>query len=135
CWYEKEYEEMGFGHFDNRSTDHLPGFAEYVLERGVKALIVTLDEQGGALFYKKDGKIVADRTKAIRVNHVVDTTGCGDSFAGGLGFGLLEDSSDYHGAIKYANALGAQRTQGKTFDVFKSKKDTDQMIKDHYGEI
>jgi len=66
---------------------------------------------------------------AIKVNQVVDTTGCGDSFAGGLGYGLLQKPNDYVAAAQYGNALGALRTQGKTFDVFKSLAETDAIIK------
>jgi sugar/nucleoside kinase (ribokinase family) len=54
--------------------------------------------------------------------------GCGDSFAGGLAFGLANNPSDYVAAARYGNALGAMRTQGKTFDVFKSLKETDIII-------
>ena len=69
--------------------------------------------------------------KSIYMKDVVDTTGCGDSFAGGLAYGF----SVYNDPVKaaqYANALGALRTQGKTFDVFKSKRDTDKMIAEYY---
>jgi sugar/nucleoside kinase (ribokinase family) len=65
----------------------------------------------------------------VRVEHVVDTTGSGDSFAGGLGFGLLQKPKDYIRAARFGNALGALRTQGKTFSVFKSLKETEQIIK------
>ncbi len=62
---------------------------------------------------------------------VVDTTGCGDSFAGGLayGFSLYNDPIK---AAQYANALGAFRTQGKTFEVFKNKEETDLLISKYY---
>jgi len=63
---------------------------------------------------------------------VIDTTGCGDSFAGGLAFGLLKDKNDYVLAAQYGNVLGAQRTQGKTFDVFKPLEETNQMIRETY---
>jgi adenosine kinase len=69
------------------------------------------------------------------VTDVVDTTGCGDSFAGGLGFGLLQDPSNYTHAARYANALEAQRTQGRTFEVFKSLDETNAMIRKTYGEV
>ncbi len=46
---------------------------------------------------------------AIKVNNVIDTTGCGDSFAGGIGYGLLENPTDYIGAAGFGNALGALR--------------------------
>jgi adenosine kinase len=70
---------------------------------------------------------------AVPVSHVVDTTGCGDSFAGGVGFGLLQDPKDYINAVRYGNALGALRTQGKTFGVFKSLKETDKILEEVYG--
>ncbi len=135
CWFEKEYKLEDLKHFEDESTDHLPAFAEHVLNNGIKCLIVTLDEKGGAVFYKKGDEIQHEIVKSIWVDHVVDTTGCGDSFAGGLGFGLLQNSTDYIKAAKYANALGAQRTQGRTFEVFKSKEETDQMILDTYGTV
>jgi adenosine kinase len=65
---------------------------------------------------------------------VIDTTGCGDSFAGGVGFGLLQKPTDYVGAARYGNALGALRTQGKTFAVFKSLEETNKMLQETYFE-
>ena len=44
----------------------------------------------------------------IPVEHVVDTTGCGDSFAAGMAFGYLQDH-DIVQAAQYGNAMGAQR--------------------------
>ncbi|NAS12989.1 carbohydrate kinase family protein [Poritiphilus flavus] len=135
CWFEKEYQLEDLKHFEDESTEHLPALADHVLNHGIKCLIVTLDEKGGAVFYKKDGHVHQEIVQSIWVDHVVDTTGCGDSFAGGLGFGLLADPTDYIRAAKYANALGAQRTQGRTFEVFKSREETDQMIQDTYGAV
>jgi adenosine kinase len=45
----------------------------------------------------------------------------------------LENTTNYIGAARYANALGAQRTQGRTFEVFKSLEETLSMIRDTYG--
>jgi adenosine kinase len=77
-------------------------------------------------------KFKEDWVPAVKVENVIDTTGCGDSFAGGLGFGLLQKPKDYVGAARYGNALGALRTQGKTFNVFKSLDETNQIIKSTY---
>ena len=135
CWFKKEYQPEELGHFDEESTDHLPKFAEHVLSHGVKSLIVTLDSRGGAVFFKEGDKVRQEMVKSVKVDKVIDTTGCGDSFAGGLGFGLLEDSTNYLRAAKFGNALGALRTQGRTFDVFKSRKEIEKMILDNYGSI
>jgi adenosine kinase len=80
-------------------------------------------------YYLEKGKLIEEMIPAIKVQTVIDTTGCGDSFAGGVGFGLIQNKKDYVGAARYGNALGALRTQGKTFDVFKPLKETQQIIK------
>ncbi|MEB8330047.1 PfkB family carbohydrate kinase [Flavobacteriaceae bacterium KMM 6897] len=135
CWFEKEYELENLKHVNDESTDHLPSFAEHSLNKGVKSLIVTLDSKGGAVFFKKDNKVHQEMVPSIRVSHVVDTTGCGDSFAGGLGYGLLKDKTNYIRAAKYANALGAQRTQGRDFSVFKNIEETNKIILQTYGIV
>lgn len=136
CWFEKEYELDQLKPFhDDVSTDHLDDLARHVLQRGVRSLIVTLDAGGSAVYYMKDGAVRREIVPSVPVTDVVDTTGCGDSFAGGLGFGLLETPEDFVRAAKYANALGAQRTQGRTFEVFKDRGDTDRMIRDAYGSL
>ncbi len=135
CWFEKEFDEKKLQPFDEKDISHLPAFAEHALAKGTKSLIVTLDSHGSAVFYKKDDEVHQELVNAVRVEHVVDTTGCGDSFAGGLGYGLLGNDWDYIRATKFANALGAQRTQGKTFDVFKSLAETEEMIRKEYGEL
>ena len=134
-WFHKEYSLQELKPLHEVDTSHLDALAEHVLSNGVSALIVTLDAAGSAVFYEKDGQIRKEIVPSVPVSEVVDTTGCGDSFAGGLGFGLLGDAPDYVRAAKYANALGAQRTQGRTFEVFKSKEDTDEMIRNTYGNI
>ncbi len=134
CWFDKEIDPEALKEFDEKDISHLPAFAAHAVAKGVKSLIVTLDSSGSAVFFKKNGELHQELVSAIRVENVVDTTGCGDSFAGGLGFGLLGDSGDFIRAVHYANALGAQRTQGRTFDVFKSREETDAMIAANYSE-
>jgi adenosine kinase len=132
CWFAKEIKLEALHEFDEKDISHLAAFASHALQHGIKALIVTLDSNGSAVFFNKNGELHQELVSAIWVDHVVDTTGCGDSFAGGLGYGLLGNPEDYIRAVKYANALGAQRTQGRTFDVFKSLADTDAMIAENY---
>jgi adenosine kinase len=72
---------------------------------------------------------VVDR---IEVEHVVDTTGAGDSFAAGLGFGYLE-YRDYVVACQYGNAMGAQRCSGAQLNVYLSREKTHRQILEAYG--
>jgi adenosine kinase len=132
CWFQKEYKDHELIPFHNAETDHLDDLANHVIQNGVRSLIVTLDSSGSVVYYTENGIIQKEVVPSVRVSEVIDTTGCGDSFAGGLGFGMLLDSKDYIKAAQYANALGAQRTQGRTFDVFKNRSETDQMIRSTY---
>ena len=81
-----------------------------------------------------DGELHQQHVPSVHVEHVIDTTGCGDSFAGGVAFSLLLNPDDTIRAAQYGNAMGAQRTQGKTFEVFKSLEETNKMLEDTYGE-
>lgn len=118
--------------YDSEDRSHLDDFAEHVLSLGVNYLYVTLDSDGCNLYEKNtDGTVITTFIPSYEVQDVVDTTGCGDSFAGGLAFGFASTANAV-AAGQYANILGAMRTQGKTFDVFKSKSETDQMIQEYY---
>lgn len=135
CWFRKEYQAEELNEeYRELSEEEMAGFALYVLERGVKCLVITLDSRGCMVYAMPNGKFKAEFVPSVRVKEVIDTTGCGDSFAGGLAFGLLQDREDYILAAQYANALGALRTQGTTFDVFRSLEDTNALVRLNYGE-
>ncbi|HEU5146476.1 MAG TPA: carbohydrate kinase family protein [Chryseosolibacter sp.] len=130
-WFKKEYESSDFE--KEISQEEMRQFASHCLGNGVKCLIVTMDSRGCLVFYKSGGKQREVMVPAVPVDHVIDTTGCGDSFAGGIGFGLLQNPKDYVRAAQYGNTLGALRTQGKTFSVFKSLAETDRIMEETYG--
>ena len=133
CWFKKEYkaEELKQEYWE-LSESEMAEFAMHALQRGVKAVVITLDSRGCMAYSMPTGQFKAEFVPSVRVREVVDTTGCGDSFAGGLAFGLLQDPADYIRAAQYANALGAMRTQGTTFEVFKSLEETNALIRQHY---
>jgi sugar/nucleoside kinase (ribokinase family) len=131
-WFKKEYETQEFADTGDVVREDLREFALHCLNMGVKAVYITVDSRGCLVYWKVRGKLMEEMVPAVKVENVVDTTGCGDSFAGGLGFGLLQNPGDYIGAAQYGNALGALRTQGKTFAVFKSLEETDKIIKSTY---
>lgn len=127
-WFKKEYESSDFEVSEEPNREELRAFAEHCLGKGVKCVYITMDSRGCLVYFKQRGKVVEELVPAIKVNNVVDTTGCGDSFAGGIGFGLLQKPKDYIGAAQWGNALGALRTQGKTFAVFKPLEETRKII-------
>lgn len=132
-WFEKEYELSDLENNHEIAREKLPEFAFHCLQHGLRALYVTLDSSGVMVYTLHNGELVQELVPSVKVSHVVDTTGCGDSFAGGVAFGLLQDKDDFIKAAQYGNAMGAQRTQGKTFEVFKSLEETNKMIADNYG--
>jgi sugar/nucleoside kinase (ribokinase family) len=115
------------------SDGQLSRLADYCLERGARAVCVTLDERGCVVFYHDgSGGVAGEFIGRIEVEHVVDTTGAGDSFAGGLAYGYLAHR-DYVVACQYGNAMGAQRCTGTEIDVYLSREETDRQILAVYG--
>jgi sugar/nucleoside kinase (ribokinase family) len=116
-------------------TGDLRDLARHCLDRGVGAVCVTLDEHGCVVFYQDgSGGITEELVDPVPVEHVVDTTGAGDSFAAGLAYGYLA-YRDYVVACQYGNAMGAQRCTGPGTDlnVYLSREKTEQQILATYG--
>lgn len=109
-------------------VDELPAFAEHCLRRGVRSVCVTLDQHGCAVYeLGEQGELVEHLVDRLPVDHVVDTTGCGDSFAAGMAFGYLR-TGDVVQAARYGNAMGAQRCAGSELDIYLPLAETDRQI-------
>ncbi len=82
----------------------------------VSALVVTRGEQGAEIF-TAEGKI---DIPVVKVDHVIDPTGCGDAFRAGMLYGLTRDMdwltigrlSSLMGAIKIASQGGQNHAPG-----------------------
>jgi len=115
------------------TDEQLRELARHCLDRGVGAVCVTLDERGCVAFFRDGSGGVAEKwVDRIEVEHVVDTTGAGDSFAGGLAYGYLA-YQDYVVACQYGNAMGAQRCTGTDLNVYLSREETERQILAAYG--
>jgi adenosine kinase len=135
CWYGKEYSPRQLQAMDFETQlplDEMIKLARHCLDRGVKAVYVTLSEAGCAVYFKDDaGEVRENFVRAVHVDHVVDTTGCVEAFAGGLAFGYLK-TGDFLAAARYANAMGAQRCTGTDLAIFKNLTETDHQIAETY---
>jgi adenosine kinase len=72
------------------------------IAKEVKALIVTKGAQGAQIY--ADGKSIA--IPAVRPEKVIDPTGCGDAFRGGLLYGL-ENKLDWETTGRLASLMGS----------------------------
>jgi hypothetical protein len=116
-----------------RQSSELRDLGHHCLDNGVGAMCVTLDERGCVVFYRDAyGGVIEEFVDPVPVERVVDTTGAGDSFAGGLAYGYLAHQN-YVVACQYANAMGAQRCAGAELDVYLPREETDRQILATYG--
>jgi len=127
-WFQNEYTLEELRQNEEIEVEQLPNFAMHCLSHGLKSLFVTLDARGVMVYTLEQGKLNQQLVPSVPVDQVIDTTGCGDSFAGGIAFSLLLAPDDPIKAAQFGNAMGAQRTQGKTFDVFKSLAETQTIL-------
>lgn len=133
-WFEGEYNIDDLSDVGELTMDELPKFASHCLDHGVKALYVTLDQHGCAVYFNdSSGRMREHLVKRVLVENVVDTTGCGDSFAGGLAFGYLA-TGDYVKACQYGNCAGAQRCTSSELDVYLTREETECQIATTYGD-
>ena len=120
---------------EKQITRELRDLARHCLDGGVGAVCVTLDEHGCVSFCRDgSGGVTEEFVDPVPVEHVVDTTGAGDSFAAGLAYGYLA-YRDHVVACQYGNAMGAQRCTGAGTDlnVYLSREETERQIRATYG--
>jgi len=116
-------------------TEELRDLAHHCLDHGVGAVCVTLDERGCVIFFRDgSGGVTEEHVDPVPIEHLVDTTGAGDSFAAGLAYGYLA-YSDYIVACQYGNAMGAQRCTGPgtELNVYLPRQETERQILATYG--
>ena len=92
--------------------------SEKLLEMGIKKVVITLGEKG--LFYSDGKEDIYLKANTVKV---VDTTGAGDAFNGGLALGLSQNKSIKE-CLEFANKVaGASTTKQGAGDAMPFKKD------------
>lgn len=92
---EKELSSM-LGHPDKTySEDEISAFGKMAFNLGVKAVFVTLGKEGVFVMTPEESK----RIQPLEVKSVVDTTGCGDIFCGGVVVKLAEGKDPFTAAF------------------------------------
>jgi ribokinase len=99
-----------------RTVDDARRAAERFLSQGTRIVIIKMGSQGAVIVHREERNVpgtsggAASQTIALHVPGfrvpVVDTTGAGDAFAGGLAVGLAEGMT-LPQAVRFANAAGA----------------------------
>jgi len=134
-WFPREGDDGAAAMGQPMTEEEMPRFAEHCLRHGVQAVCVTLDEEGCVAYrLDGDGNLEEHVVPRIPVEHVVDTTGCGDSFAAGMAFGYLF-GRDIVKACQYGNAMGAQRCAGSELSIYLPRAETDAQIERTYGPM
>lgn len=133
CWFGEDVALDELAENDELAREELPKFARDCLDKGAKAVYVTLDEEGCAVFYNDAaGTMIEAIVPRIVIEDVVDTTGCGDSFAGGLAFGYLR-TGDFVKAAQFGNYAGAMRCTSIELDIYGTIEEAEQRLHETYG--
>ena len=98
------------------------------LSKGLKAIVVTRGAEGATLFENGNPTHIAP----VKVDEVVDPTGCGDAHRAGLLFGLSEGWS-LHDACCLANIMGAIKIGSRGPQNHQpTRHEISAMLKQHY---
>ncbi|MBN2690134.1 MAG: carbohydrate kinase family protein [Gammaproteobacteria bacterium] len=133
CWFKTDCELEELEEDEPLPLEEIPNFARHCFKFGVKALYITLDVRGALVYFQDNGDLKEVLVPAVPVDimNIVDSTGCGDTFAGGLAYSLLTNG-DYVEAAKYANVMGAQCLQGVSFESFQPLTEVKKVIENTY---
>lgn len=92
--------------YESRLIQERTGLSPYEVAERVQALIVTRGGEGSYIFHQ--GKRL--EIEAVKASRIVDPTGCGDAYRGGLLFGLMNDL-DWETTGRVAALMGAIKVE------------------------
>jgi adenosine kinase len=92
--------------YEANLVSHRTGWSFDEIASHVKALIITRGEHGSQIYH--DGKI--EEIPPVKAAQVLDPTGCGDAFRGGLLYGI-ENGFDWATTGRLASLMGALKIE------------------------
>lgn len=101
---------------DLHSKVELQKFAERVLSLGPKILLVTRGGEG-ALVYYWGRRIISYQTACLKIEELVDPTGCGDVFSSGFLLAYLR-TQDVKLSSEFANFLAGMKSRFSGIEGF-----------------
>jgi ribokinase len=119
-----EHEAASLVGVDHISTkQEIEEAAKKIHEQGAKIVIITLGSNGVAVYHQVEGKYTLEHVEGEKVQNVVDTTGAGDSFVGGLAY-FLSCELELIDAIKLSNVVASISVQSEgTHRSYPERKD------------
>lgn len=113
-----------------QSLEDAADAAEFFIRRGVRTVIITL---GGKGVYLRSDEFTG-YIPAFKVDNVVDTTGAGDAFNGGLAVALAEEMN-IRDAVSFASAAAAiSITRFGTAPAMPGRCEIDEFLKNNSVE-
>jgi ribokinase len=104
--------------------ENLESLADRLLALGVRNVVLTLGEKGAFI---KSGSM-SRHIPAFQCGKVVETTGAGDAFAGGLAVALAEKKSLEAATIYGCAVAGLSVTRPGTAPSMPSREEVDQVV-------
>ncbi len=115
--------------YESQLLQERTGLSPHEIAERVEALIITRGGEGSHI-YTHDKRIEIPPAKA---EHLVDPTGCGDAYRGGLLYGLMNDM-DWEVSGRIAGLMGAIKIQNHGTQNYQFSKDEfDDRFKDAFG--
>ena len=108
-----------------RTADDARKAGEVFLRKGAKAALITLGEAGSYLHSPSQSVLVP----AFKAGPVVETTGAGDAFNGGLATALAEGASPVEAARFGSAVAGISVTRAGTAPSMPSRQDVEKLLR------
>ena len=128
CWFKKEFAATELDEKREFSPEEAEPMAHHFLHLGVKAVFITsLDNLRGIAYHGHRGDMQTLQFAAQNNDKIIDTTGCAESFAAGLAYGIIGNESNYEAMAWSASKLAALRVCSIEPDAFLSSEEMEKI--------